>query len=311
MKIGIIMDPIAGINIKKDSSFAMLLAAQARNWEIYYMEMDDLFLVNEIPGARMRNLIVHDQVADWYEFQNEEIQNLTNLDVILMRKDPPLNMQYIYTTYLLELAQKQGVLIVNDPQTLRDANEKLFITWFPQCIVSTLVTKNAEQIRNFIKEQTDIILKPLDGMGGKSVFRIQDTDANTNVIVETLTKKGNEFCMAQRYIPEISEGDKRILIIDGNPFPYALARIPQDGENRANLAAGGTAKGIELSKRDRWICDQLAPTLREKNLLFVGIDVIGDYLTEINITSPTCIRELDALYDLSIADQIMSAIENR
>ncbi len=305
------MDPIAGINIKKDSSFAMLLAAQARNWEIYYMEMDDLFLVNEIPGARMRNLIVHDQVADWYEFQNEEIQNLTNLDVILMRKDPPLNMQYIYTTYLLELAQKQGVLIVNDPQTLRDANEKLFITWFPQCIVSTLVTKNAEQIRNFIKEQTDIILKPLDGMGGKSVFRIQDTDANTNVIVETLTKKGNEFCMAQRYIPEISEGDKRILIIDGNPFPYALARIPQDGENRANLAAGGTAKGIELSKRDRWICDQLAPTLREKNLLFVGIDVIGDYLTEINITSPTCIRELDALYDLSIADQIMSAIENR
>jgi len=305
------MDPIAGINIKKDSSFAMLLAAQARNWEIYYMEMDDLFLVNEIPGARMRNLIVHDQVSDWYEFQNEEIQNLTNLDVILMRKDPPLNMQYIYTTYLLELAQKQGVLIVNDPQTLRDANEKLFITWFPQCIVSTLVTKNAEQIRNFIKEQTDIILKPLDGMGGKSVFRIQDTDANTNVIVETLTKKGNEFCMAQRYIPEISEGDKRILIIDGNPFPYALARIPQDGENRANLAAGGTAKGIELSKRDRWICDQLAPTLREKNLLFVGIDVIGDYLTEINITSPTCIRELDALYDLSIADQIMSAIENR
>jgi len=214
-------------------------------------------------------------------------------------------------SYLLELAQKQGVLIVNDPQTLRDANEKLFITWFPQCIVSTLVTKNAEQIRNFIKEQTDIILKPLDGMGGKSVFRIQDTDANTNVIVETLTKKGNEFCMAQRYIPEISEGDKRILIIDGNPFPYALARIPQDGENRANLAAGGTAKGIELSKRDRWICDQLAPTLREKNLLFVGIDVIGDYLTEINITSPTCIRELDALYDLSIADQIMSAIENR
>jgi glutathione synthase len=311
MNIGIIMDPIAGINIKKDSSFAMLLAAQARNWEIYYMEMDDLFLVNEIPGARMRRLTICDRVSGWYEFQSEEIQNLANLDVILMRKDPPLNMQYVYTTYLLELAQKQGVLIVNDPKTLRDANEKLFITWFPQCIVSTLVTRNAEQIRNFIKEHTDIILKPLDGMGGASIFRIQNTDTNANVIIETLTKRGKKFCMVQRYIPEISEGDKRILIIDGNPVSYALARIPQDGENRANLATGGMAKGIELSERDKWICDQLAPTLREKNLLFVGIDVIGDYLTEINITSPTCIRELDALYDLNIADQIMSVIENK
>jgi len=311
MKIGIIMDPIAGINIKKDSSFAMLLAAQARDWEIYYMEMDDLFLANEIPGAKMRRLTVRDKASDWYEFQGEETQNLVHLDAILMRKDPPFNMQYVYTTYLLELAQKQGVLIVNDPQTLRDANEKLFITWFPQCIVSSLVTRNAEQIRNFVKEHTDIILKPLDGMGGASIFRIQNTDTNTNVIIETLTKRGKKFCMAQRYIPEISEGDKRILIVDGNPVPYALARIPQDGENRANLATGGTAKGIKLSERDRWICDQLAPTLREKNLLFVGIDVIGDYLTEINITSPTCIRELDALYDLNIADQIMSAIDNK
>ena len=309
MKIGMIMDPIAGINIKKDSSFTMLLAAQARNWEIYYMEMDDLFLVNEIPGARMHHLTVRDHASGWYEFQSEETQNLVHLDVILMRKDPPLNMQYIYTTYLLELAQKQGVLIFNDPQTLRDANEKLFITWFPQCIVSTIVTRNADQIRDFIKKENEIILKPLDEMGGTSVFRIKYKDTNTNVIIETLTNKGKKFCIAQHYIPEIKEGDKRILIIDGNPVPYALARIPQDGENRANLATGGAAKGIELSERDRWICDQLVPTLREKNLLFVGIDVIGDYLTEINITSPTCIRELDALYDLDIADQIMSAIE--
>lgn len=309
MKIGIIMDPISGINIKKDSSFAMLLAAQARGWEIFYMETDDLFLANDIPGARMRRLVVNDQPTGWFEFQNETIYNLDFLDAILMRKDPPVTMQYIYTTFLLELAQKQGVLVVNDPRTLRDANEKLFISWFPDCIAATHVSSNAEQIREFIDIHEEIILKPLDEMGGTSVFRIRKGDTNTNVIIETLTKRGKQYCIAQKYIPEIDSGDKRILIINGDPVPYALARIPKQGEHRANLASGGNAKGIELSDRDRWICDQLAPVLREKKLLFVGIDIIGDFLTEINITSPTCIRELDNLYKLNIADQLMTAIE--
>ena len=303
------MDPIAGINIKKDSTFAMLLAAQARGWEIYYMETDDLFLVDNTPGARMRRLSVTDRQPGWFEFQNESVKNLDYLDVILMRKDPPVTMQYIYTTCLLELAQKQGVLIVNDPQTLRDANEKLFISWFPDCIVATQVSSNTDQIREFIDKHEEVILKPLDEMGGTSVFRIRKGDTNTNVIIETLTKRGNQHCIAQKYIPEIVSGDKRILLINGEPVPYALARIPKQGEHRANLASGGDAKGVELSDRDRWICDQLAPVLKEKKLMFVGIDVIGDYLTEINITSPTCIRELDSIYKLNIADQLMTAIE--
>ena len=303
------MDPITGINIKKDSTFAMLLAAQTRGWEIYYMETDDLFLVDNIPGARMRHLTVSDQPTGWFEFQNESIKNLDYLDAILMRKDPPVTMQYIYTTCMLELAQKQGVLVVNDPQTLRDANEKLFISWFPDCTVATLVSSNAEQIREFINKHEEVILKPLDEMGGASVFRIRKGDTNTNVIIETLTRRGKQYCIAQQYIPEIVSGDKRILLINGEPVPYALARIPKEGEHRANLASGGNAKGIELSDRDRWICDQIAPVLRDKKLLFVGIDIIGDYLTEINITSPTCIRELDSLYKLNIADQIMTAIE--
>lgn len=303
------MDPISGINIKKDSSFAMLLAAQARGWEIYYMETDDLFLVDNIPGARMRRLAVSDQPSGWFEFQNESIKNLDYLDAILMRKDPPVTMQYIYTTYLLELAQKQGVLVVNDPQTLRDANEKLFISWFPDCIVATHVSSNAEQIREFINKHEEVILKPLDEMGGTSVFRIRKGDTNTNVIIETLTKRGEQYCIAQKYIPKIDRGDKRILLINGEPVPFALARIPKQGEHRANLASGGNAKGIELSDRDLWICEQLAPVLREKKLLFVGIDIIGDFLTEINITSPTCIRELDSLFKLNIADQLMTAIE--
>ncbi len=311
MKIGIIMDPIAGINIKKDSSFAMLLAAQAKDWNIYYMEMSDLFLADNIPGARMRRLKVEDNNTHWFEFQDEITCDLSSLDIILMRKDPPFNMEYIYATYMLEHAQQQGTLIVNNPEALRDANEKLFISWFPQCIAPTLVTRNTDHIFKFIDEHKDIILKPLDGMGGTSVFRIQHSDANANVIIETLTNKGARFSMAQRYLPEVREGDKRILLIDGEPIPYALARIPQANENRANLVAGGDAKGIELTDKDRWICEQLAPVLREKGLLFVGIDVIGDYLTEINITSPTCIRELDTLYDLNIANELMSIIEKK
>ncbi|MCH8845338.1 MAG: glutathione synthase [Proteobacteria bacterium] len=311
MKLGIIMDPIDGINIKKDSSFAMLLEAQSRAWDIYYMEMDDLFLVNDIPSATTRKMTVEDETSRWYQFHQATTLSLFDLDVILMRKDPPFNMEYIYATYLLELAHRQGTLVVNDPASLRDANEKLFVSWFPQCTTPTLVARKSEHIHAFLDEHRDIILKPLDGMGGASIFRIQHSDQNTNVIIETLTENGNRHAMAQRFIPEIVHGDKRILMIDGEPVPYALARIPKEGEIRGNLAAGGSAKGVELTSRDRWICEQLAPTLKEKGLLFVGIDVIGDYLTEINVTSPTCIRELDTIYDLNIAGDLMDAIEAR
>lgn len=311
MKLGIIMDPIDGINIKKDSSFAMLLEAQSRAWDIYYMEMDDLFLVNDIPSATTRKMTVEDETSRWYQFHQATTLSLFDLDVILMRKDPPFNMEYIYATYLLELAHRQGTLVVNDPASLRDANEKLFVSWFPQCTTPTLVARKSEHIHAFLDEHRDIILKPLDGMGGASIFRVQHSDQNTNVIIETLTENGNRHAMAQRFIPEIVHGDKRILMIDGEPVPYALARIPKEGEIRGNLAAGGSAKGVELTSRDRWICEQLAPTLKEKGLLFVGIDVIGDYLTEINVTSPTCIRELDTIYNLNIAGDLMDAIEAR
>ncbi len=311
MKLGIIMDPIAGIKIEKDSSFAILLAAQARDWELYYMETQDLFLAGTRPGARMRRLSVRDEKDRWYHFTGEEVAALSALDVILMRKDPPVDMEYIYATHLLELAQQQGVLVVNDPSALRDFNEKLLISWFPDCIPPTLVTKNAAQIISFAEEHGDIILKPLHGMGGLSVFRARNSDPNLHAIIEHLTGNGVRFAMAQRFIPEIVEGDKRILLIDGEPVPYALARIPRPGDHRGNLAVGGTGKGVALSARDREICATLAPVLIEKGLLFAGIDVIGDYLTEINITSPTCIRELDRLYGLDIAGDLMDAIRKK
>ncbi|MCK5668721.1 MAG: glutathione synthase [Gammaproteobacteria bacterium] len=303
------MDPISGISIAKDSTFAMLLEAQSRAWDIYYMEMDDLFLVNDIPSATTRKITVEDEASRWYQFHKATTLSLFDLDVILMRKDPPFNMEYIYTTYLLELAHRQGTLVVNDPASLRDANEKLFVSWFPQCTTPTLVARKSEHILAFLDEHRDIVLKPLDAMGGASIFRVQHADQNTNVIIETLTDNGDKHAMVQRFIPEIVDGDKRILIINGEPVPYALARIPKEGEIRGNLAAGGSAKGVELNNRDRWICEQLAPTLKEKGLLFVGIDVIGDYLTEINVTSPTCIRELDTIYKLNIAGDLMDAIE--
>ncbi len=311
MKLGIIMDPISGINISKDSSFAMLLEIQSRSWEIYYMEMDDLFLVNDIPSATTRKMTVEDEASRWYQFHDAATLSLFDLDVILMRKDPPFNMEYIYSTYLLELAHRQGTLIVNNPASLRDANEKLFVSWFPQCTIPTLVARKSEHIHAFLDEHRDIILKPLDGMGGASIFRVQHADQNTNVIIETLTDDGAKHVMAQQFISEIIHGDKRILIINGEPISYALARIPKEGEIRGNLAVGGSAKGVELTDRDRWICEQLAPVLKEKGLLFVGIDVIGDYLTEINVTSPTCIRELDSIYNLNIAGDLIDAIEQK
>jgi glutathione synthase len=305
------MDPISAINIKKDSSFAMLLAAQSKGWSLYYMEQQDLFLHQGVVSADIKPLRVINNSKHWYELGESEARPLADLDVILMRKDPPFDMEYIYSTYLLEQAQAAGVLVVNNPQSLRDANEKLFTAWFPQCCPATLVTRRADLIRNFQKQHHDIILKPLDGMGGASIFRVKQDDPNFSVIIETLTNHGRTSIMAQQFIPEISDGDKRILMINGEPVPYALARIPAKGETRGNLAAGGRAEGRPLTKRERWICQQVGPTLREKGLLFVGLDVIGDYLTEINVTSPTCICELDEQFNLTIANDLMNSIEQQ
>jgi glutathione synthase len=309
--LGIVMDPIAGISIKKDSSFAMLLAAQRRGWRLWYLEVGDLFLHQGLAQARVRRLAVQDDPVRWYDLGEEDTFPLARTDVVLMRKDPPFDMEYIYATYLLELAEAAGVLVVNAPQGLRDANEKLFTAWFPHCCPESLVTRDRTRMRSFLEAHGDIILKPLDGMGGASIFRVRAEDPNTNVIIETLTAHGRRFTMAQRFIPEITEGDKRILLIDGHPIPFALARYPAPGETRGNLAAGGRSAGVALSERDRWICAEVGETLRRKGLVFVGLDVIGDYLTEINVTSPTCLRELDALYGLDIAGQLMDAIERR
>lgn len=309
--VGIVMDPVSRINIKKDSSFAMLLAAQERGWQILYMEQQDLFLRDGRVFAEMRPLQVFENPEKWYELGDSDIRPITDLEAILMRKDPPFDMEYVYSTYLLEQAQAAGVLIVNDPQSLRDANEKLFTAWFPQCCPPTLVTRQKHLIREFQQQHGDIILKPLDGMGGASIFRINRDDPNFTVIVETLSEHGRKSVMAQKYLPEIKDGDKRILLIDGEPVPYALARIPAQGETRGNLAAGGRAEGRPLTVRDRWICQQVGAKLREKGLIFVGLDVIGDYLTEINVTSPTCIRELDREFRLNIGADLMTAIEQR
>ena len=311
IKLGIVMDPIGSIKVHKDSSFAMLLAAQKRGWELFYMEQDDLFLDDSRCHATMQKLSVRDEARDWYSLSEERTAAVDELDVILMRKDPPMNMEFIYSSFLLERAEAQGVLVVNSPAAIRDASEKLYTAWFSKCCPPTRVSRDAVRLKQFLAEHGDIIVKPLDGMGGASVFRIQEDDPNLNVILETITANGRTSAMAQRYIPEITEGDKRILMINGEPFPHALARIPASGETRGNLAAGGRGVGVDLSERDRWICDQVGPALREQGLMFVGLDVIGDYLTEINVTSPTCIRELDTLYNADIAGQLMDAIEAR
>ncbi len=305
------MDPIKSININKDSTFAMLLEAQSRGWSLYYMEQADLYVVDGSAWARTRKLKVRDNPQNWYAVEPSMDQRLAELDVVLMRKDPPFNMEYIYTTYILELAMSEGTLVVNDPVALRDVNEKLYTAWFPQCCTPTLVSRRKFRFKEFMQDQGDIVIKPLDGMGGESIFRIRDGDPNTNVILETLTQHENRMALAQRFIPEYTFGDRRILLIDGNPIPFALARIPAEGEARANLAAGGTGKGEKLSERDHWICQQVGPELRDKGIVFAGLDVIGNYLTEINVTSPTCIRELDAIYNLNISNQIMNAIAAR
>lgn len=311
MKLGVIMDPVSGIKVKKDSTLALLLAARRRGWEIHYMEVGDLYLAGGKIRARMRGLEVRDNPADWYALKETADARLADLDVVLMRKDPPFDMEYIYATYLLELAEQDGLLVVNRPASLRDCNEKLSIARFPALAPPTLVTREARLIREFLETHQDMVIKPLDGMGGQSVFRIRRGDPNIGVIIETLTAHGARFAMIQRYIPEIVHGDKRILMIDGEPVEYALARIPAEGETRGNLAAGGTGKGVSLSEQDRRICAAVGPFLREKGLLFTGLDVIGDYLTEINVTSPTCIRELEGIYQIDIAGRILDAIERK
>ena len=311
MRLGIVMDPIGSINIKKDTSFAMLLEAQSRGWELFYMQQTDLYLDEGKAMATGRSLSVDNNPNSWFELGPETEKPLAELDVILMRVDPPFDMDYIYSTYLLEQAEAEGVLVVNKPQSLRDANEKLFTAWFPECCAPTLVTSQTTRIRQFLGKHEDIIIKPLDGMGGASIFRLKKADHNLGVVLETMTDHGKKLAMVQRFLPEIKHGDKRILIINGKPVPYGLARIPTKGETRGNLAAGGTGEGRELSDRDRWLCEQIGPTLVEKGLLFVGLDVIGDYVTEINVTSPTCVKELDALYGLNISGLLMDCIEEK
>jgi glutathione synthase len=311
INIGVIMDPIGSIKYHKDSTLAMLLAAARRGWRLHYMELADLYLEQGVAHASMRSLQVFEDEQHWYQLEAAQPRPLHELDVILMRKDPPFDMEYIYATYILEQAERQKTLVVNRPQSLRDANEKVFTARFPQCTTPTLITRNAKQLRDFIQQHGETIIKPLEGMGGASIFKTTPDDPNTSVIIETLTNNGQRYTMAQRFIPEISAGDKRILLIDGEPVPYALARIPAKGELRGNLAAGGQGVGVKLSERDYWICSQVSDTLREMGLLFVGLDVIGDYLTEINVTSPTCIRELDKQYGLDIGGELMDAIEKR
>ncbi len=309
--LALLMDPIAAIKPQKDSSLAMALAAQARGWTLQYLEMDDLYLRDGQACARLRELTVRDDNDNWFRLGEPQDRPLAELDVVLMRKDPPIDTEYLYATQMLALAETQGTLVVNRTQALRDANEKLASAWFPQCAPPTLVTREQTRLRAFLAEHNDIIIKPLDAMGGASIFRVRVDDPNIGVIFETLTEHGRRYAMAQRYIPEISAGDKRILLVDGEPVPYALARVPAKGETRGNLAAGGTGVGVELSEHDRWICAQVAPRLKAMGLMFVGLDVIGDFLTEVNVTSPTCIRELDTLYGLDIGGQLMDAIERK
>jgi glutathione synthase len=315
LSIAMLMDPIGAIKLAKDTSFAMLLEAQRRGHALFYLEQGDLALRDGAPFARLAPLAVKDDPSGWFTLGERAWRDLRELDVVLMRKDPPVDAQFIYDTMVLGAAQRGGVQVVNDPQALRDCNEKLFALEFPQCIAPTLVSRDPGELRRFVAEHGEAVLKPLDGMGGRGIFRVKAGDSNLNSMLETLLAggmhgEGRHFAIAQKFIPAISAGDKRILLVDGEPVPYALARIPQGDEFRGNLAAGGRGEGVPLSERDRWIAAQVAPELRRRGLRFVGLDVIGDYLTEINVTSPTCVRELDAQFGLNIAGLLFDAIEN-
>lgn len=311
IKLGIVMDPITSINIKKDTSFAMLLDAQSRGYDLFYIEMADLFLDNGQAMATMRPLSVERNEQKWFELGEASDKRLDDLDVILMRKDPPFDSEFLYATQMFELAEQNGTLVVNKAQSLRDFNEKLFTSWFPDLIPETLVTRNSARIRAFHQQHKDIICKPLDGMGGTSIFRVKEDGNNLGVIIESLTKLGRQYAMFQRYMPEIKDGDKRVLIVDGQVVPYCLARLPSKGETRGNLAAGGTGRPQPISDSDRRIAEQIAPLLVEKGLIFVGLDIIGDKVTEINVTSPTCVQEIEAAYDVNITGMLFDAIETR
>ncbi len=311
IEVGVVMDPIGSINVRKDTTLAMMLAARRRGWALRYMELGDLFVRDGAARARMRPIEVRDDPRDWYTLGEPRTAALASLDVILMRKDPPFDMEFVYATYILERAETAGVLVVNKPRSLRDANEKMFTAWFPQCCPPTLVAREHARMHAFLDEHRDIIVKPLDGMGGASIFRVRTGDPNVNVVLETLTRRQTRYAMCQRYIPEIREGDRRVLLIDGEPVDYALARVPSGGDARGNLAAGARGVGMEITPRMREIAGEVGPVLREKGLVFVGLDVIGDHLTEINVTSPTCVREIDAAFGVDVAGQLMDAIEAR
>jgi glutathione synthase len=309
LETGVVMDPISEIKSYKDSTFAMLLEAQRRGHTLYYMEPGDLYARDGRVFAGMQKLEVRDNTTDWFSLTPVNSRPLDELDIVLMRRDPPFDMDYIYTTYMLELAEKTGTMVINRPQSLRDANEKFFINNFPQCCVPMLISSSSTLIREFVNRHGHCVVKPLDGMGGESVFQVSDTDMNLNVILETITRHDARPVMAQKYIDEISEGDKRILVVNGEPVPYALARYAGKGDFRGNLAKGGSSKGVPLSERDRWICSQVAPELKKRGILFAGLDVIGDWLSEVNVTSPTCIRELDNEFGLNIAGQLFDGVE--
>jgi glutathione synthase len=308
--LGVVMDPIGDIKPHKDTTLALMLAAQARGWTLLYFELADLWLRDGAAYGQARPVKVRDDADAWFELGTPQVLPLGDLDAILMRKDPPFDMNYVAATWILQRAEDDGALVVNRPAALRDANEKVFISWFPQCAPPTLVSASLRELRAFQAEHRDIVVKPLDGMGGASIFRVGPGDVNASVIYETLTA-GGRYCMAQRYLPEIAGGDKRILMIDGEPVPHCLARIPQPGELRGNLAAGGRGETRPLTERDRWIAAQVGPKLREMGLLFAGLDVIGEHLTEINVTSPTCAREIARDSGIDVAGQVIEAIERK
>jgi glutathione synthase len=312
LRVLVVMDPIDEIKPAKDTTLAMLLAAQKRGWELWYAEQRDLWLRDGVPFGRVRPISVRNDLEDWFTLDAAHTRGLADFPVILMRKDPPFDMEYIYTTYILERAEEQGTLVVNRPQGLRDMNEKVFTAWFPQCCAPTLITRDMADMHAFLREHLRIVCKPLYGMGGRSIFVVDRGDKNANVVFETMTEYGTRFAIVQRYIPDIvTTGDSRILVIDGEPAPYALARIPQESDNRGNLAAGARGEGRELNDRDRWLVSEIGPTLRRRGMLFVGLDVIGGYVTEINVTSPTGVRELDKQFGTEIAGLLMDAIEKR
>lgn len=308
-RLGVVMDPIESINPKKDSTLAMLLAARDRGWELFSVAQGGLFSREGTVFAIQQEIEVFDDLDSWFKVRGTRTTPLSELDAVLMRKDPPFDMEYIYTTYLLELAEGEGLPVLNRPGSIRDCNEKLFTLRFPQCCPPHLVSRDPGLLKAFQQEHGTVIYKPLDAMGGNSIFKVTPEDPNVNVIIEILSLEGQRQIMVQKYIPEIKQGDTRILLIDGKPVPYGLARVPAEGETRGNLAAGGTAVGRELTDRDRWICAQVGPELERRGLYFTGIDVIGDYLTEINVTCPTCIRELDKAFGLDIAGDYMDFVE--